>query len=748
MKKIISTSAVIISLLFQNRESFAQNISVNTTGAANSTLSMLEVLQISTTANTKGLHVAHSGAIVGTGYGVWAEKTGASTTNIAGYFSATGATNNYAGIFENGSVGIGTSSPLEKFHTSGGNMLLDPSYFLQGLGLGVTRVAMIGMTPGLSPTPGFMRIGDASANYSDLVIFTSSYGSSGVNILSGTTGNSIAYFKENENVGIGTTSPTSKLSVGASSQFQVNSTGNIVRINNVPYSFPAVQGGASTFIQNDGAGNLSWGAAPGTARWDQIAAPTANLSLAHAAFTTSFTFNSVTTANAFALSSSSLTSGNLLNLSSASTAGIVSGLSKILNLSRSGANANASHTAYGLYSAVTNTGATSTNVGGYFTASGATNNYAIIVPSTGGNVGIGTTNPNQQLEITGNFRLPASTATTGIIYSAGNRYIHNYGTNNFFAGVGSGNFTLTGNTNVGIGVSALTANTSGDLNTAIGYAALFSNTTGDQNTASGLQALYTNDIGIQNTAFGMNSLFSNTSGNINVACGFYALYSVSSGLGNTAIGYYAGNSGTSITTGTYNTFLGNSTSSDLATRTNSIAIGGFGNLAFGGDNRVRVGNSSMSSIGGQVGWTTISDVRTKTNVQENVPGLAFIKELRPVTYHYDTDKEHELMWGKIDPTNWNGKYDIEKIPFSGFIAQEVEASANKIGYSFSGVDKPQDKGGLYGLRYAEFVVPLVKSVQELNTKNESLQNEISELSARIETLEKTLQSQISSSAKK
>ncbi|MBI4929633.1 MAG: hypothetical protein HY841_02640 [Bacteroidetes bacterium] len=63
------------------------------------------------------------------------------------------------------------------------------------------------------------------------------------------------------NVGVGTSSsPTSKLSVGASSQFQVNSTGNIVRINNVAYSFPAAQGAASAFLQNDGAGNLTWAA--------------------------------------------------------------------------------------------------------------------------------------------------------------------------------------------------------------------------------------------------------------------------------------------------------------------------------------------------------------------------------------------------------------------------------------------------------------------------------------------------------
>src|SRR3990167_4528421 len=59
-------------------------------------------------------------------------------------------------------------------------------------------------------------------------------------------------------------------------------------------------------------------------------------------------------------------------------------------------------------------------------------------------VGIGTASPNEQLEITGNLRLPSTTATTGIIKSGAYTLIHTYGTNNFFAGVNAGNLTMTG----------------------------------------------------------------------------------------------------------------------------------------------------------------------------------------------------------------------------------------------------------------------------------------------------------------
>jgi trimeric autotransporter adhesin len=48
----------------------------------------------------------------------------------------------------------------------------------------------------------------------------------------------------------------------------------------------------------------------------------------------------------------------------------------------------------------------------------------------------------------------------------------------------------------------------------------------------------------------------------------------------------------------------------------------------------------------------------------------------------------------------------------------VESAAKKIGYNFSGVDAPKNDTDMYGLRYDEFVVPLVKAVQELNAENE------------------------------
>jgi len=66
-----------------------------------------------------------------------------------------------------------------------------------------------------------------------------------------------------------------------------------------------------------------------------------------------------------------------------------------------------------------------------------------------------------------------------------------------------------------------------------------------------------------------------------------------------------------------------------------------------------------------------------------------------------------------------------------------------LNYDFSGVDIAKDDKDLYGLRYAEFVVPLVKAVQELSTQNDelkhynaSLQQEIDKLKAMVQSIAK------------
>jgi hypothetical protein len=403
-----------------------------------------------------------------------------------------------------------------------------------------------------------------------------------------------------------------------------------------------------------------------------------------------------------------------------------------------------------------------------------------------GNVGIGTASPNEQLEITGNLRLPATTSTTGIIKSGSNTLIHTYGTGNFFAGVNAGNLTMTGSYNAASGVNALQFNTTGSSNTASGRSALQSNTTGFYNTASGMYALGSNTIGSENTANGVaalqynttankntaigksalitqsysnggaawdshntavgfealysnqptantngrrntsvgsQALRANTTGYNNTASGFQALYSNTQGFQNTAVGEgvldsnTTGNQNTAIgtsalysnTTGSGNTAVGYSAGVSSGNLMNATAIG-YG-ATVDASNKVVIGNSSVTSIGGYASWSNFSDQRAKTDIQDVGYGLDLIRQLRPVSFKMK---------------NGNGNTDF------GFVAQDIEAL---LGEKYNVLDIGGGEERMLSLRYSQFIAPMVKAMQEQQDMIDSQQVKIDSQQARIEELE-------------
>ncbi|MBF0280311.1 MAG: tail fiber domain-containing protein [SAR324 cluster bacterium] len=243
----------------------------------------------------------------------------------------------------------------------------------------------------------------------------------------------------------------------------------------------------------------------------------------------------------------------------------------------------------------------------------------------GGNLGIGTTTPTATLSIaasgntsndtafqivdtgpnaimtvlgsgdvtfTGNLTLPNSTASAGIIYTATDRFLHNYGTSNTFLGKNAGNLTLSGALqNTAVGEDALMAVADGDFNVALGYSSLRANASGSNNTASGWNSLWAN-TGSRNTALGSKTLYSHQTGNFNTAVGSEALLQNTTGAKNTAIGDSAGYNAL----GTGNVFIGykagyNETGSDKLyigtdAATKPLIYGDFstGKLGFGTSN--------------------------------------------------------------------------------------------------------------------------------------------------------------------
>ncbi len=309
---------------------------------------------------------------------------------------------------------------------------------------------------------------------------------------------------------------------------------------------------------------------------------------------------------------------------------------------------------------------------------------------------------------------------------------------------GSGAYALYANTsgtsNTADGESALYNNTTGNYNTASGVSALYYNTTGYDNTAAGIDALYENTGGIYNASFGSAALFWNTSGSYNTAVGDYALNDNSTSYYNTAVGYYAGGA---YDNGYNNVFLGANTRASAAGYYNMIAIGQA--TICTASSQARIGNSSTTSIGGYTNWTNISDGRVKKNIRQNVPGLTFINKLHPITYNLDLEAADKIIQApalkdkdgkEIQPTQQelDAKKAKEQVVYTGFIAQDVEKAAKSLNYDFSGVDAAKNDKDLYGLRYSDFVVPLVKAVQELSRMNDDkdakindLQNQINEL---------------------
>ncbi len=78
----------------------------------------LHVVEDSTTAASRGLHVVHTGAVSGIGYAGVFSKTGASTTNIGLYTQASGGTANYGLIVAAGNVGVKTTAPTVSLHVN------------------------------------------------------------------------------------------------------------------------------------------------------------------------------------------------------------------------------------------------------------------------------------------------------------------------------------------------------------------------------------------------------------------------------------------------------------------------------------------------------------------------------------------------------------------------------------------------------------------------------------------------------
>ena len=259
-----------------------------------------------------------------------------------------------------------------------------------------------------------------------------------------------------------------------------------------------------------------------------------------------------------------------------------------------------------------------------------------------------------------------------------------------------------------IGAGSMSASYLNYENTAIGYATLLKG--GFENVAVGANALHSI------APDPADSILSPATSTSNTAVGYSSLFSVTTGKMNTAIGH---NSMINAATGHSNIAIGSDSlrydhEGSPFDGQNAIAIGASATVP--GSSTIKIGNANhVMVIDNSI--FKYSDSRDMSSATDSSYGLSFINELRPVEF-------------VSDPRN--GGVARNSL---GFVASEViSASPSFTGYVDFNSEGTSD---IKALAYDQFIPPIVKSIQEIDTRlivTESDVSQIATLSASVAAL--------------
>jgi hypothetical protein len=312
---------------------------------------------------------------------------------------------------------------------------------------------------------------------------------------------------------------------------------------------------------------------------------------------------------------------------------------------------------------------------------------------------------------------------------------------NTLVGEKAGFALVTGSRNCFYGRESGVSTISGYENSFYGENSGYYNTYGYQNQFFGRFAGYRNTTGYRNTFVGIDAGYTNTTGSNNCFVGASAGYATSTGANNC----FFGNAGTENTTGISNCNFGNSAGRFTTSGYRNSNFGheaGEGAAMFGGavntscfgydaqitaSNQVQLGDSATTTyVYGTV--QNRSDVRDKADIEPSGLGLAFINKLRPVSYrvNYREDYYEKVDGKRVELPNDGSKKRSRK--HYGLIAQEVKQTMDELGVDFGGYQDHSVKGGkdVLSLGYAEFISPMIKAIQELSARVESLEKQLKE----------------------
>ena len=276
-----------------------------------------------------------------------------------------------------------------------------------------------------------------------------------------------------------------------------------------------------------------------------------------------------------------------------------------------------------------------------------------------------------------------------------------------------------GTNNISIGNNSLAnmvAGVESSYNVAIGVNALKGKASQSNTRAHGNTAIGPDCMGNCHESDG-----SSVYPQFNVAIGRKCLY-IADGDYNVAVGFECGDA---LTTGSDNIFIGKSIDPAAADQDQGIGIGDTFTVAANDFSFGKTSNVVTNDFDADAAWTRASDERLKKDITNDTLGLSFINDLRPVTFKWKPSNEV--------PEELTSEYNVENqknldVTLHGLIAQEVKSALDTAGVStFGGWKLDKIDGKTQRISREMFVTPLIKAVQELSAKIDSMQIEINNL---------------------
>ena len=120
-------------------------------------------------------------------------------------------------------------------------------------------------------------------------------------------------------------------------------------------------------------------------------------------------------------------------------------------------------------------------------------------------------------------------------------------------------------------------------------------------------------------------------------------------------------------------------------------------------------NRRFDDVRATNGTIQTSDKNTKNTITATDLGLDFVNKLTPVSYKFNTKTRTHYGLIAQDIETLLGTIGKSATDFAGFCKDEVDSDGNALSEA------------LYGLRYTEFIAPIIKAIQELSAKVSTLE---------------------------